>query len=423
LAQVFWPKSSFAAAVWVSSVTRACVWLACFHSRVHVHNPTMADADIAPKHAQQLFFDNVSPATRLLEKRRQMYEVQDALENQKQRFSKEEENFKKREKQLRDKDLQLQHQLFRFNRFLQDNEAKRRRAETRADEELAQIKQKDEEILDLERQLAASRRQCQELADEVERNMKYEAFLEKVRDQCQEYPEIQDLLTRYETLESANTELLRDQSRAESRAKSLHNHFHSYRKEQEMKTLALTNKMASLSAELDEVVRARQEDESRVDEANQSVSDLSLQFGQILVSVDNLYLRCTTKRKGIKHDQTAGDESEGEPEHEESFKRKKDNAIKQLDVILAYLKDFRGMRDELEGEHYRRARRNTDSRNRQVSIPDTVQLPELKVTFESEAARFGGADRGGSTNSGSDGTTTRDISRRLHSVTGGPSTG
>ena len=107
----------------------------------------MGDADLAPKHAQQLFFDNVSPATRLLEKRRQMYEVQDALENQKQRFQKEEDNFRRREEQLRDKDLQLQHQLFRFNRFLQDNEAKRRRAQTRGDEELAQIKQKDEEIL------------------------------------------------------------------------------------------------------------------------------------------------------------------------------------------------------------------------------------------------------------------------------------
>lgn len=378
---------------------------------------TMGDADIAPKHAQQLFFDNVSPATRLLEKRRQMYEVQDALENQKQRFQKEEDNFRTREEQLKDKDLQLQHQLFRFNRFLQDNEAKRRRAQTRGDEELAQIKQKDEEILDLERQLAASRRQCQELADEVARNMKYEAFLEKVKDRCQEYPEIQELLLRYETLESANTELLSDQTHAESRAKDLHNHFHSYRKEQEMKTLALTNKMAALSADLDEVVRARQEDESRVDEANQQVSNLSLDFGQILVSVDNLFLRCTTKRKGIKFDQTAVDESDGEPENEESFKRKKDNAIKQLDVILAYLKDFRDMRQDLESEPLRRERRNTDSRPRQVSIPDTVQLPDLPVRFESEQARFGGADRG-STNSGSD----RDISRRNQSsVTAGAS--
>ena len=51
-------------------------------------------------------------------------------------------------------DLQLQNQLVKFNKFLQDNEAKRRRSETRAHEEGAQIKQKDEEIQDLEKQAA-----------------------------------------------------------------------------------------------------------------------------------------------------------------------------------------------------------------------------------------------------------------------------
>ena len=40
----------------------------------------------------------------------------------------------------------------------QDNEAKRRRAETRAAEEAAQIRQKDEEIAALERQLEESKR-------------------------------------------------------------------------------------------------------------------------------------------------------------------------------------------------------------------------------------------------------------------------
>merc|ERR1712087_994655 len=190
---------------------------------------------------------NVSPATRLLEKRRQMYEVQDALENQKARFAKEEEQFRKREEQLRAKDLQLQHQLFRFNKFLQDNEAKRRRAETRAAEEMAQIKQKEEEIQDLQNQLAESKASCQELEEDVARNMKYEDFLEKVKETCDEYSEIQDLVTRHDTLESANKELMKDQAHAYQLMEDLRNQFQNYRKEQEMETLALTNRMASLS--------------------------------------------------------------------------------------------------------------------------------------------------------------------------------
>ena len=55
--------------------------------------------------------------------------------------------------QLRAKDLQLQQQLIKFNKFLQDNEAKRRRAETRAQEEGNQIKLREEEISMLQRKL------------------------------------------------------------------------------------------------------------------------------------------------------------------------------------------------------------------------------------------------------------------------------
>merc|ERR1719198_644230 len=130
-----------------------------------------------------------------------MYEAQDALETQKLRFTKDVE-------QLRAKDLQLQHQLFRFNKFLQDNEAKRRRAESRAADEAAQIKAREEEIRDFEKQLEESKQLCSDLDEEVTRNMKYEEFLDRVKDSCQEYSEIQDLVTRFETLELAHQDLM-----------------------------------------------------------------------------------------------------------------------------------------------------------------------------------------------------------------------
>merc|ERR1719387_95877 len=196
------------------------------------------------KHPQQLFFDNVSPATRLLEKRRQMYEVQDALENQKARFAREEETFRKKEEALRARDLQLQHQLFKFNKFLQDNEAKRRRADTRAAEEEAQIRLKEDEIRDLERQLEESKQQCAELEEEVARNMKYEEFLERVKDTCDDYSEIQDLVTRYDTLESANKDLMASQTQFEAKNEALRIEFQSYKKERATENMAFTNRIA-----------------------------------------------------------------------------------------------------------------------------------------------------------------------------------
>ena len=58
-----------------------------------------------------LMFDHVSPATRLLEKRRQMFEVQEALNSQKDEFNRREDAYRRREDGLRRKDLELQESL------------------------------------------------------------------------------------------------------------------------------------------------------------------------------------------------------------------------------------------------------------------------------------------------------------------------
>jgi len=349
------------------------------------------------KHPQQLFFDNVSPATRLLEKRRQMYEVQDALENHKARFNKEEEQFRKKEEQLRTKDLQLQHQLFRFNKFLQDNEAKRRRAETRAAEEAAQIKQKDEEIGELEQQLEDNKQECKNLEEDVEKNTKYEEFLERVKaTDADNYFEIQDLVTRYETLESANKDLMELQTQSENRIEELRKQYNEYRKEQDDAEIDIRNNMDRLRSELDEKQKTRQQLQHEVDAATQESSKHSLYFGQILMSVENIHIRCTKKGKGIQHDATPvedeatrgplqgsgrnADPQEQEPEDSDS-KQKTQVAVRQLKTILNYMKDFKDITDSLKRE-----RKGLDGKQRQVG--------QEAFEFTGENVEFIKANRG-----------------------------
>lgn len=345
-----------------------------------------------------------------------MYEVQDALENQKARFMKDEEQFRKKEEQLRAKDLQLQHQLYRFNKFLQDNEAKRRRAETRAAEEAAQIRQREEEIQELELQLAGSKQECEKLEEEVTRNMKYEVFLESVKETCDDYQEIQDLVTRYYTLESANRDLMELQTASVHRIEELRKNFQHYRKEQEMEMLELTNRIASLSQELDDSQKSRQQLMQQVDEVTREDSTHSLEFGRILMSVENIFLRCTTKRKNIRHDQddefSKSQSAANEEEVEDSFKRKQQIAILELKVILAYLKDFKAMVEKLKKEVGQRGREA-----RQGNVQEAVRPPEPKIEVQTE--QRGGGDRG-SQNSGSQGNT-REISRGARDVSAGAS--
>ena len=93
-----------------------------------------------------LVLENVNPTTRLLEKRRQMFEVQDRLDEQKAEFRAEEERFKDREETLKRKDLDLQESLIRFSKFLQENDGKRTSAQRKAQDEIKIRTQKEAEI-------------------------------------------------------------------------------------------------------------------------------------------------------------------------------------------------------------------------------------------------------------------------------------
>jgi len=357
-----------------------------------------AEAGTTLRRPQPLFLDNVSQATKLLEKRREMYEAQDQLEIQRERYKKKEDDFKREEEKLVKKDQKLQQQLFKFNKFLQDATAKQRRAETRAAEEATQIQQKDEEIHDLESQLEQCKQTCAELDREVQRNMQYEAFLKQVTLASNDFPEIQDLVKRYETLEGSNKDLILEQRQSDSRIEELRNTFQNYRKEQEMEMMAFTNRIAGLKYDLEEVRKERQKLELHKDETTQESSTHSLRFGQIMMSVDNLFRRCTTKRKNVKHTEMmlldeqgskSQDSGEGsQNENEGSFRSKKDTAISQLNVIKEYIKDFKDITKKLP---------QPEKKHKKEAASTETTFPNIRVQVEASQTT---GDRG-SQNSGS----------------------
>ena len=72
----------------------------------------------SPNFPQSLSLDQTTAANRLLEKRRQMFEVQEAMSIQKEESDRREDAFKLREDGLRLKDQMLQESLTKFNKFL-----------------------------------------------------------------------------------------------------------------------------------------------------------------------------------------------------------------------------------------------------------------------------------------------------------------
>jgi multidrug resistance efflux pump len=102
----------------------------------------------------RLTVDDLAPATRLLDKKREMLEVQETLESQKRDFALREESLRAREEQLQRKNVLLRQSLFKFNKFLHDNDLKRARAERKAAEERRVAAGKEGELVGLRGQLA-----------------------------------------------------------------------------------------------------------------------------------------------------------------------------------------------------------------------------------------------------------------------------
>jgi len=256
-----------------------------------------------------LMFDHVSPATRLLEKRRQMFEVQEALNAQKDEFARREDAFRRREDALRRKDLELQESLIKFYKFLQENESKRNRALKRAAEERKQRESKEAEIERLEAELADKLSEEMELKEKVERNIQYQDFLESLCQSMSKYfPEISDILSRHETLVKANYDLLRNQHRQEASVETMQREFFEYKKQSENTELNSNNTIAELQAAL-EVKRAHAAAlQAEVDAAISETGDKALTLGQILSSVHNTVTRCEASYR-IRHGKPLGEQN------------------------------------------------------------------------------------------------------------------
>lgn len=80
---------------------------------------------------QSITLNSTCTNTRILEYKRQLSLVDDALEAQKEDFVRKMDAFRRREEALKRKDLRLQESLIRFNKFLQENENKKSRANRR----------------------------------------------------------------------------------------------------------------------------------------------------------------------------------------------------------------------------------------------------------------------------------------------------
>jgi len=246
---------------------------------------------------QQLTLDHVSPATRLLEKRRQMFEVQEALDAQKEEFQRREATFKRREEMLKKKDLALQESLIRFNKFLQENDSKRNRAEKKRADEAKQKTGKEAEIERLVKEVEKQKQKRGEMETEVRKMSRYQAYLDFVLEMEEDWPEIADLLSRYATLDAANKDLIERQDTASQENEDERHFLQQFIREKTDVILACNNKIADLQQSSEKTQAMARDLVSESDRQMTSVADSTLELGQVVMACENIYSRCLSHSK------------------------------------------------------------------------------------------------------------------------------
>ncbi len=305
---------------------------------------------------QTLTLDHVSPATRLLEKRRQMFEVQEALNAQKEDFARREEAFRRREEGLRQKDLELQESLIKFNKFLQENESKRNRAEKRTRDENRQAIDKEKEIQRRTRECEIMKLECEKVKEKLRKMSKYRDFLERTQNEnAEDYPEISDLESRHKTLISSNKELVEGQRKNEIKNEQQRTKFSDYTKKETNNMLNFNNTIANLQQKLERAEAEAAQSQEELDQSIHKAGSETLMVGQVIMAVQNLLQRCTKNHGAIKHyDDSKNNngmhlEEPKTAEEELIMKGKKTEA--NLDVIAAYVNDFAAIVDDYANLH------------------------------------------------------------------------
>ncbi|ELT94687.1 hypothetical protein CAPTEDRAFT_187728 [Capitella teleta] len=142
--------------------------------------------------------DHLTPATRLLEKRREMAEE----------FQMKMESLQQRREELERKEFQLKESLLKFDKFLKENDSKKARAIKKATDEKDLQKSKDKEIDRLREDTSHLVKNRAKIQAKLEKHIMFHKYLEKVLEGAEEFHEIREIIARYDTLTATHDDLM-----------------------------------------------------------------------------------------------------------------------------------------------------------------------------------------------------------------------
>ncbi|RDD42880.1 Coiled-coil domain-containing protein 42-like protein [Trichoplax sp. H2] len=242
--------------------------------------------------------DHLTPATRLLEKRREMSEVEQALAAQKEEFQMKMESLQQRREELERKEYQLKESLLKFDKFLKENDSKRTRALKKAHEERDLIKSKDKDIIKLIDETQTMIKQRDKMQKKLLKYilylflslvLTYQAYLEKVLEKTEEYSEIREITARFDTLVATYDDLIERERKNQESTEVEKGRLLKYKEEKNNEVMYYNNKLANLQTQLEKTQSEAAKWESRWTFIKNTAAKKTLLLGRVKMATHNLY--------------------------------------------------------------------------------------------------------------------------------------
>lgn len=233
--------------------------------------------------------EHLTPATKLLEKRREMLEVENALGVEKEEFQLKIESLSQRKQDLEKKEIQLKESVIKFDKFLKENDAKLSRAVKKAEDERELQKVKQKEIERLKEEIKIHSRLKDSNIKKVTAFQRYNKFLERTVEYSDEFQEIREIIDRYETL-TVNYKDLRDiQNESEELVNTQRKNLTTYQDTKNYQVLNMNNELSDLQTDLDDAQNKSHKAENEWNFIQSTAAGKTLLIGETRMAISNLY--------------------------------------------------------------------------------------------------------------------------------------
>ncbi|XP_069848090.1 cilia- and flagella-associated protein 73-like [Dipodomys merriami] len=229
------------------------------------------------------------PWQSLLEKRRELAEADQSLRAQKEELRAATAALTQRWEQLGQKEQALKGSFVRFDKFLQDSEARRGRARQRAAEERIRTGRLEAEALRLRAQLEALQRERARLQRRLRRLEPCARLLERALEQLPEFQDVPALVARVEGLADARAALLRAEAERRAELEAARAALRRLREEAPELRLRQSQRRAQLEEQLEAARGRRRQWEAEWAQIQSKAAEKTLLLGRLRMSALSLY--------------------------------------------------------------------------------------------------------------------------------------